>query len=239
MKIESLKNFESKQKGQALIYKDLPNEDYHASVGISSSYVRRFGQSQLHAINYTSESTPALKFGTAAHSLLVEGQEAFDKEVIIFRKNIDQFKIEQQQIIKDFNDYKKKEIDKVFQTISPIINTYMEKNSVKILFDAKNIFMARNDLNLTNDSLNSLYEDFKGFSSSSLSKALKLLFNNGNTFLEWPKLLQLTKDMYSDELLDRPRLDQPKNENGLKDYLKGFANLNRFHRWILNYRWRI
>lgn len=81
MKIESLKNFESKQKGQALIYKDLPNEDYHASVGISSSYVRRFGQSQLHAVNYTSESTPALKFGTAAHSLLVEGQEAFDKEV--------------------------------------------------------------------------------------------------------------------------------------------------------------
>ena len=76
------------------------------------------------------------------------------------------------------------------------------------------------NLNLTNDSLNSLYEDFKGFSSSSLSKALKLLFNNGNTFLEWPKLLQLTKDMYSDELLDRPRLDQPKNENGLKDYLK-------------------
>ena len=71
MKIESLKNFESKQKGQALIYKDLPNEDYHASVGISSSYVRRFGQSQLHAVNYTSESTPALKFGTAAHSLLV------------------------------------------------------------------------------------------------------------------------------------------------------------------------
>ena len=83
-------------------------------------------------------------------------KEAFDKEVIIFRKNIDQFKIEQQQIIKDFNDYKKKEIDKVFLTISPIINSYMEKNSVKILFDAKNIFMARNDLNLTNDILEAI-----------------------------------------------------------------------------------
>lgn len=81
MKIESLKNFESKQKGQALIYKDIPNEDYHAGVGISSSYIRRFGQSQLHAVNHKSESTPALKFGTAAHSLLVEGKEAFDKEV--------------------------------------------------------------------------------------------------------------------------------------------------------------
>ena len=88
-------------------------------------------------------------------------KEAFDKEVIIFRKNIDQFKIEQQQIIKDFNDYKKKEIDKVFQIISPIINTYMEKNSVKILFDAKNIFMARNDLNLTNALLEAINKEAK------------------------------------------------------------------------------
>ena len=88
-------------------------------------------------------------------------KEAFDKEVIIFRKNIDQFKIEQQQIIKDFNDYKKKEIDKVFQIISPIINTYMEKNSVKILFDAKNIFMARNDLNFTNDILEAINKEAK------------------------------------------------------------------------------
>ena len=81
--------------------------------------------------------------------------------MIIFRKNIDQFKIEQQQIIKDFNDYKKKEIDKVFQTISPIINSYMEKNSVKILFDAKNIFMARNDLNFTNDILEAINKEAK------------------------------------------------------------------------------
>jgi len=81
MKIESLKRFESKQKGQALIYKDIPNQDYHAGVGVSSSYIRRFGQSQLHAVEHKQEESPALKFGTAAHSLLVEGQEAFDKEV--------------------------------------------------------------------------------------------------------------------------------------------------------------
>ena len=88
-------------------------------------------------------------------------KEAFDKEVIVFRKNIDQFKIEQKKIIKNFNDYKKKEIDDVFQKISPIINSYMEKKSVKILFDAKNIFMARNDLNLTNDILEAINKEVK------------------------------------------------------------------------------
>ena len=88
-------------------------------------------------------------------------KEVFDNEVIIFRKKIDQFKMDQQQIIKDFNDYKKKEIDKVFQIISPIINSYMETNSVKILFDAKNIFMARNDLNFTNDILEAINNEAK------------------------------------------------------------------------------
>jgi outer membrane protein len=88
-------------------------------------------------------------------------KEVFDNEVIIFRKKIDQFKMDQQQIIKDFNGYKKKEIDKVFQIISPIINSYMEKKSVKILLDAKNIFMARNDLNLTNDLLEAINKEAK------------------------------------------------------------------------------
>jgi len=85
MKIESLKNFVSEQRGQALIYKDIPNEDYHAGVGISSSYIRRFGESQLHAIEHKQESTPTLKFGTAAHALIVEGREAFDKEVRVMQ----------------------------------------------------------------------------------------------------------------------------------------------------------
>jgi len=76
------------------------------------------------------------------------------------------------------------------------------------------------NINLDNDSLNSLYEDFKGFSTTSLAKALKLLFDNGNTFLEWPKLLKLTKDMYNEELLSLPRLEQPKVKDGLKEYLK-------------------
>ena len=88
-------------------------------------------------------------------------KEAFDKEVIIFRENIDQFKIQQKQIIKSFNDYKKKEIDEVFQKISPIINTYMEKKSVNILFDSKNIFMARNNLNITKDILEAINKEAK------------------------------------------------------------------------------
>ena len=87
--------------------------------------------------------------------------EAFNQEVTIFQEKVKNFKLEQKKIIKDFNDYKKKEIDNIFQQISPIINSYMEKKSVKILFDAKNIFMARNDLNFTNDLLKKINEEIR------------------------------------------------------------------------------
>ena len=91
----------------------------------------------------------------------VISKEAFNQEVIIFQEKVNNFKLEQKKIIKDFNDYKKKEIDNIFQKISPIINSYMEKKSIKILFDAKNIFMARNNLNLTNDLLKDINEKIR------------------------------------------------------------------------------
>ena len=81
--IEELKEYQSQQRGKAWVFKDIPNKDYHTGVGVSSSFIRRFGESQLHAIKHQQETTPAMRFGTAAHSLLVEGQEAFDKEVVV------------------------------------------------------------------------------------------------------------------------------------------------------------
>ncbi len=88
-------------------------------------------------------------------------KEALDEEIIIFRKKVDEFKNDQKKIINDFNEFKEKEIQVIFKKISPIINIYMEKNSLKILFDAKNIFMARNDLNLTEDILKEINQEIK------------------------------------------------------------------------------
>tara|TARA_B100001093_G_C26406151_1_gene833442 strand:+ start:39 stop:551 length:513 start_codon:yes stop_codon:yes gene_type:complete len=88
-------------------------------------------------------------------------KEVFEKEVIIFKEKIAIFKEEQKKIVKNFNNFKKEEIDKIFLKISPIINSYMEKNAIHILFDAKNIFMARNDLNLTDDLLKEINKEIK------------------------------------------------------------------------------
>ena len=91
----------------------------------------------------------------------VVSEEAFNKEVISFREKVQEFKNEKNQIVKNFNDYKKKELENIFKKIGPIINNYMEENSISVLFDSKNIFMGSKKSNLTEDILNRINKEFK------------------------------------------------------------------------------
>ena len=79
---EILENEEHMVLGDAIYFPDMEHNFYHEVPGISSSNIRRFGQSQLHAFEEEHETTPAMKFGTAAHSLIVEGEEAFVNDVV-------------------------------------------------------------------------------------------------------------------------------------------------------------
>lgn len=91
----------------------------------------------------------------------VISEEAFNKEVISFREKVQEFKNEKNQIVKNFNDYKKKELENIFKKIGPIINNYMEENSISVLFDSKNIFMGSKKSNLTEDILNRINKELK------------------------------------------------------------------------------
>jgi outer membrane protein len=79
--------------------------------------------------------------------------EAYNKEVIAFRKKVVELNEEKNNLVKDFNTYKKKELKIIFDQISPIISNYMDKNSVSIIFDSKNIFMGKVNSDLTKDLL--------------------------------------------------------------------------------------
>ena len=88
-------------------------------------------------------------------------KENFDKEVLLLKEKANRFKEDQLKMVEKFNNYKKSEIDGVFSKISPIINAYMEKKSVKILLDSKNILIGKSNLNLTNEILNEINEKVK------------------------------------------------------------------------------
>ena len=79
---DMLEDYPHKQIGDALYFPHLDNQTYHNGPGISSSNIRRFSQSQLHAFEEVIEPTPAMNFGSAAHSLVVEGEGAFFSDVV-------------------------------------------------------------------------------------------------------------------------------------------------------------
>ena len=91
----------------------------------------------------------------------VISEDAFNNEVISFQKKVQEFKVEKNKIVKNFNNFKRKELENVFKKISPIINDYMEENSISILLDSKNIFMGSKKSNLTEDILDSINKEFK------------------------------------------------------------------------------
>jgi outer membrane protein len=91
----------------------------------------------------------------------VISDEAYNKEVIDFKKKFQEFSKEKNKIVKEFNIFKKKEIENIFKKINPVINNYMEENSVNLLFDSKNIFMGAKKLNLTEDILKKINNELK------------------------------------------------------------------------------
>ena len=91
----------------------------------------------------------------------VISDEAYNKEVIDFKKKFQEFSKEKNKIVKEFNIFKKKEIENIFTKINPIINKYMEENSINLLFDSKNIFMGAKKLNLTDDILKKINNELK------------------------------------------------------------------------------
>jgi Skp family chaperone for outer membrane proteins len=53
-------------------------------------------------------------------------------------------------MVTEFNKFKEKEINNLFKKINPIIENYMNTNSIKILLDRKNVFIGSVDSDLTN-----------------------------------------------------------------------------------------
>ena len=83
------------------------------------------------------------------------------KEIKIFEQKVINFNSEKNQIVKEFQDFRKKELDNLFKKFNPIISSYMKKNSINVLFDSKNILMGSMDSNKTNDILEIINNEIK------------------------------------------------------------------------------
>ena len=71
------------------------------------------------------------------------------KRVILLKKKINAYNEDKKKFIKDFKLKKNKKILKFLNSVTPIIENFMNQESIDILFEKKNIFIAKTNFDIT------------------------------------------------------------------------------------------
>jgi len=83
-------------------------------------------------------------------------EEEFKKEVDQLSERIKKYRIYKDELVKDFNQNKKKKLNLFFKEVNPIIQKFMDKNSIDILLDRKNVFIGKKNSDITNQIIQEL-----------------------------------------------------------------------------------
>ena len=81
-------------------------------------------------------------------------KEVYNKNLNNLKNEISEFRIQNAKNKKNFQETKKKEFDNFLNEIQPILNNYMNENSINILLDRKNIFIGKSALDITEKIIN-------------------------------------------------------------------------------------
>ena len=63
-------------------------------------------------------------------------------------------------MVTELNDVKKQELSQFFENIKPIIQNYMNDNSIDMIINSKNLFIGNKNSDLTNDLINEIDTKF-------------------------------------------------------------------------------
>ena len=76
--------------------------------------------------------------------------EESQKEINLFKKKIRDFRNLEKEMNLNFKKKRNDILKSFFDQINPIIQNYMDKNSINILLDRKNVFIGKNNSDITN-----------------------------------------------------------------------------------------
>ena len=83
-------------------------------------------------------------------------KEELNNKIQELKEKIAIYRSKKDKIFKDYNNLKNKEIEIYFKTITPYIEDFMEENSIKLIMDKKNIFIADSNYDITDSLINYL-----------------------------------------------------------------------------------
>ena len=83
-------------------------------------------------------------------------EQEFKKEVDLLKERIKKYRIYKDNLVKDFKQSEKEKINLFFKEVNPIIQKFMDKNSIDILLDRKNVFIGKKNSDITNQIIQEL-----------------------------------------------------------------------------------
>ena len=81
----------------------------------------------------------------------ISTKEKLENDIKLFNQQVEKFKIEKNKLINDFRIEKQKKIDNFLNSVNPIIQEYMKKNSIDILLEKKQLFIGNKTKDITAD----------------------------------------------------------------------------------------
>ena len=130
---------------------------------IGKTVLKNINDLNIENINKLEKKNKSLKEleSTIKNKKNIISENEFNSEVEDFQQKVKEYNKDKDQLVKEFNNFRKEELEKLFKLFNPIISEYMKQNSVNILMDSKNIFMGSADSNVTENLLEIINKEIK------------------------------------------------------------------------------
>ena len=78
-------------------------------------------------------------------------EQEFNKELDALKEKIKLYKKEKDKMVSEIDSKRINNLNNFFSKINPIIQEYMDDNSINLLFEQKNVFIGKNSFDITED----------------------------------------------------------------------------------------
>tara|TARA_B100001173_G_C15853505_1_gene489840 strand:- start:271 stop:798 length:528 start_codon:yes stop_codon:yes gene_type:complete len=89
--------------------------------------------------------------------------EEYNKNVIVFKNELENYQKSKNKIMIGLKNKRNQEVLRFLKQINPLIEKIMEKNSIEILIEKKNIFIAKSNYDITKEIIDIININIKEF----------------------------------------------------------------------------
>ena len=88
-------------------------------------------------------------------------KEELDKEFNLLKKKLNDLNLKKNKMVKNYRKEKNSQLNDFFTKINPIIQNYMDDQSINVLLDKKNIYIGKSTSDITENIIKLINEKFE------------------------------------------------------------------------------